>query len=1037
MRHVGQNDRSVSSRGENSLKELYESHVGKVSDKWMSYLDFYSEIFSAHRLDSIRILEIGVQNGGSLEIWAKYFPNAKNIVGCEIVPAAGDLNFDDSRISVIVGDANASETVEKIRTLTHEFDIIIDDGSHRSDDIVRSFALYFPLLRDGGIFIAEDLHCAYWKDYQGGIEAPFSSMNFFKRLTDLVNREHWGGELGSDELLEYYAQTYGAEFLAAALDRVSEIRFRNSICMVVKGAEGANNLGLREVVGTESMVEPQTSPKLRATSCVTKDESENPFGPGGVRLGVAAAAYSDLIAVNGAQMEALKFDMQQKVDAAEARMRDAEEQRTEAGAVITALNATLTNMTHALETRKQRPQNLFDREITARCNISLASIAALIARHKVISFDVFDTLLARRVAEPKDVFRLLEARHGLEDFVSARIKAEHLARRRFGTTGSQEVTIEEIYLLLSELRPDISLTVQDELDIESELLFADPSVAQIVEMARAQKKRLIAVSDMYLGATHISALLKGAGVVLDRVYSSADHRDAGYGKFNGRMYGFVAQQEGVKPADILHFGDNEIADFRNALENAVAAVHVHSRRSCLQSAAAPFTPVGTNSEHLTGALINGQIQAKLPHLMSGTSRRYAYGYNTAGPLMLGFCRFIAARAAEDGITRLALVARDGYIVEQALDILKLDLPEYGVMPFSRRMAIFPTLRKDAPFVQKILFSELKSRATLQEFCTQLDLDPETLGSTAAVADRELDASEFIQTYYTQLEQMAEAEREVLVRHLRSWMGPEEKHSALVDVGWGLSGVRALDKILEPEFKGYFVGIHSHSYRRPGMHGYLFENGQPAEVALPIMQAAEIIELVFSDLSPGFSSLTANGSEIELHRELLSSREIARAGAISDVHQGVLDFLNDIRDIHHDMEDADLCDFNRRAFVRLAMTPTAEEYESLSSIPHSRGVGHLNWSRIGDFWQVAAPTVSTSVVAPSSTSVVAQSSTDEAALLQRLNLLIPRSVKKLAQADDLENLSPSKAFLRNPLNLAYWMAALRYRYRALRKRRRKV
>ena len=74
-----------------SLRDLYSTHSGKVSDKWSTYLDEYERIFSEYRDKPVRLLEIGVQNGGSLEIWRQYFPNAELILGCVIYtrPAAG------------------------------------------------------------------------------------------------------------------------------------------------------------------------------------------------------------------------------------------------------------------------------------------------------------------------------------------------------------------------------------------------------------------------------------------------------------------------------------------------------------------------------------------------------------------------------------------------------------------------------------------------------------------------------------------------------------------------------------------------------------------------------------------------------------------------------------------------------------------------------------------------------------------------------------------------------------------------------------
>src|SRR5450759_1724101 len=165
-----------------TLHQLYAEHTGKVSDKWYLYLTEFDRLLNDYREKSVRLLEIGIQNGGSLDIWSKYFSSAEALIGCDINPDCAHLSYDDSLIGVVVGDANTPDVCQRIFQRSPQFDIIIDDGSHWSSDIIKSFALYFPRIADGGIFIAEDLHCGYWESFQGGLFDPYSSITFFKRL---------------------------------------------------------------------------------------------------------------------------------------------------------------------------------------------------------------------------------------------------------------------------------------------------------------------------------------------------------------------------------------------------------------------------------------------------------------------------------------------------------------------------------------------------------------------------------------------------------------------------------------------------------------------------------------------------------------------------------------------------------------------------------------------------------------------------------------------------------------------------------------
>lgn len=236
------------------LATLFAEHTGKVSDKWTIYITEYERLFGPYADQPISLLEIGIQNGGSLEIWAKYFNTAEKLIGCDINPDCAQLQFDDERIALVVANANTDVAQQQIYNLSPVFDIIIDDGSHHSGDIVASFARYFPSLNEGGIFIAEDLHCSYWQDYQGGLYQPYSSIAFFKQLADIVNFEHWGVSKSRTEVLDIFNQQYGTQFDEVALAYIHSIEFINSICVIRKEKPKYNILGRRFVAGSQALV---------------------------------------------------------------------------------------------------------------------------------------------------------------------------------------------------------------------------------------------------------------------------------------------------------------------------------------------------------------------------------------------------------------------------------------------------------------------------------------------------------------------------------------------------------------------------------------------------------------------------------------------------------------------------------------------------------------------------------------------------------------------------------------------------------------
>jgi len=323
-----------------TLREIFQIHEGKVSDKWSSYLDEYERLFCEFKQSSISLLEIGVQNGGSMEIWGKYFTNARSLTGCDINEKCRNLKFDDERITVIVGDANSDLIQSKIEGISEQFDIIIDDGSHKSGDIVKSFARYFPKLTKGGVFLAEDLHCSYWKDFEGGLFDPLSSMTFFKDLSDIVNHEHWGIPEARKVLLETYRLGYGVEFAEQDLAEIKSIEFLNSICVVRKKEQNNSGLGVRCRSGLSAEVfSLEKLPSNTATITLTPDQTGNTWSQSEwfrerVQIAQASMEITDL----AAEISRLKREFDEKQVQLDERQAQLDERQAQLDGLKSALN---------------------------------------------------------------------------------------------------------------------------------------------------------------------------------------------------------------------------------------------------------------------------------------------------------------------------------------------------------------------------------------------------------------------------------------------------------------------------------------------------------------------------------------------------------------------------------------------------------------------------------------------------------------------------------------------------------------------------
>jgi hypothetical protein len=221
-------------------------------------------VLAPYRTEPVRLLEIGVQNGGSLQIWSRYFPAASVLIGCDVDERCAQLRFDDGRIHVVVGDATEPDVQERILARSAVFDVILDDGSHRSDDIIATFVALFPRLAPGGLYIIEDLHCSYWAGHGGGLFAQRSAMSFLRRLVDVVNADHWGLDMPVAAILEpVVGAPLPAPFIAS-LRSIASLEFHDSVCIIRRDEAPSPRLGTRVVVGTEALVQSGLEPDAGA-----------------------------------------------------------------------------------------------------------------------------------------------------------------------------------------------------------------------------------------------------------------------------------------------------------------------------------------------------------------------------------------------------------------------------------------------------------------------------------------------------------------------------------------------------------------------------------------------------------------------------------------------------------------------------------------------------------------------------------------------------------------------------------------------------
>jgi hypothetical protein len=165
-----------------------------------TYSDFYEMIFRFSRFNVEKIFECGIGTtnseilssmgklgmpGGSLRAWRDYFPNAV-VIGADI---DRDILFTEERIQTYFLDQTDPYGVKEFwKNLKLEnFDIMVDDGLHLFEAGRTLFENSYAKLRDGGIYIIEDILMTDKKKYQEYFEASEYDFYFIDLLRPNVN----------------------------------------------------------------------------------------------------------------------------------------------------------------------------------------------------------------------------------------------------------------------------------------------------------------------------------------------------------------------------------------------------------------------------------------------------------------------------------------------------------------------------------------------------------------------------------------------------------------------------------------------------------------------------------------------------------------------------------------------------------------------------------------------------------------------------------------------------------------------------------
>ena len=471
-------------------------------------------------------------------------------------------------------------------------------------------------------------------------------------------------------------------------------------------------------------------------------------------------------------------------------------------------------------------------------------------RYKVLSLDVFDTLIWRRVPEPADIFYqvgrslkdadLLAGQITVTQFAHLRVAAAKAARAKAeAKMGSREVLLVDIYAALPEhiwRGSDSAIAaITREVAIEAESMVLDRGVVDLMDVAMSADVRVVLTSDTYFTRDELTGFLVKAGLERDRIPETLYiSNEQGRPKWRD-LFDHVLADLSVAPEQMVHVGDNVDADVAPCVARDIAHVFYDKwsglprtlSRELPKDVAARADWIAAGGDGgLTG--LRSRLAHRCPVDLSDDHRAYwSYGAVTLAPLFTAYASWVVASAVQNKDAAVVGIMREGRFLARLVSHVSQALGQDvypGEVWLSRRAVVRAALWPDdlsllaqavsycpGPASDDVLAQLGLNRADLAGVFKDPNLfDIHAAGGMEAFLTG-VSRSDELQNKITQF---GATRRQKLLAYLEGAFGSQKDgHAFVLDLGYAGTIQTVLQRILEREgmgitLTGLYVAINA-------------------------------------------------------------------------------------------------------------------------------------------------------------------------------------------------------------------------------------
>lgn len=578
---------------------------------------------------------------------------------------------------------------------------------------------------------------------------------------------------------------------------------------------------------------------------------------------------------------------------------------------------------------------------------------------KVVSFDIFDTLVCRPFLEPDALFDLMEPEVAnitgkKVAFKEIRTKADSACRSHIH---QGDINLDQIYKEIAttlKIDAETATKIKDlEIEFEKRVLRKRTSVVEILEFAFNKGKRTILTSDMYLPKDTLKQILQNLGITsYHELYLS---NDVGFRKDTKTLFPYILEKEKLTPAELLHIGDNEHSDIQIPQEIGIGVFLVKkSKELFLQTNTAKeiFNARFQNASHYTRITLAMGINKcfddpfpKSNSLINSDLQRFGYFY--MGPLLLSFTKWVAATADKQKIDRLLFLSRDGEILYKIYQLLgkhsSQQLPQADYVEISRQVTTKPFIEENG-LVNKAFTVPYNGDTLTNFFNTRFGIDISYLDykKLNEYGYENLDGKVFLPQDLEKLKPLAayifETNKKTFdtksvntIKYLEHKKLFDDSKKAIVDIGYSGSMQKFLNEVSGKPIHGLYMITNNTiqaNIGKPGIFtkGLFADNTDPADTTTTIQKYNLFYETILSSINGSVKSYKLKSGKPYPEYQQVDYDEREKVKKLPLIHKGILDFCEDFLSIFKDLDAIPYEEFDllQAAFKHFLENPTMED-----------------------------------------------------------------------------------------------------------------